>query len=110
MVGLMLAPQLNAELRGALEASSVCYGVHDDVGAAHLQAGVLAPAFILQQRDPRPVLKRYLPLSRRGVAEKDGAGVVGGRAGAEVHHLDKFEEQIPSRFPGSSPWVNRNPL
>lgn len=38
VVGLMRAPQLNAELRGTLEAASVCDGIHDDIGAAHLQA------------------------------------------------------------------------
>lgn len=38
MVGLMRAPQLDSELRGALKAAAIRYGVHDDVGAARLQA------------------------------------------------------------------------
>lgn len=38
VVRLMCAPQLNAELRGTLEAASVRDGVHNDIGTAHLQA------------------------------------------------------------------------
>lgn len=63
MVGLMRAPQLDSELRGTLKAAAICDGVHDDVGAARLQAGLLAPAFILRGRDPRPILRGSLALA-----------------------------------------------
>lgn len=76
MVRLMRAPQLNAELRGTLEAASVRDGVHNDIGTARLQARILAPAFILQQSGPRPILQGYRPLNRRVLAEKAGAGMV----------------------------------
>lgn len=63
VIGLMRAPQLDPELRGALEAAAICDGVHDDVGAARLQARLLAPAFILRGRDPRPSLRGCLALA-----------------------------------------------
>lgn len=38
VVGLMRASQLDSEFRGTLKAAAICDGVHDDVGAARLQA------------------------------------------------------------------------
>lgn len=61
----MRAPQLNAELRGALKAAPICDGVDDDVGAAHLQARLLAPAFILWGKDPSPSLRGRLALAEK---------------------------------------------
>lgn len=65
MVGLVRAPQLDAELRGALEAAAVGDGVHDDVGAARPQARLLAPAFTLRGRDPRLILRGCLALAEK---------------------------------------------
>lgn len=38
MGGLVRAPQLDSELGGTLKAAAICDGVHDDIGAARLQA------------------------------------------------------------------------
>jgi hypothetical protein len=68
VVCAVCAPQLDAELRCALEAAPICDGVHDDIGAAHLQAGLLAPAFVLCGRNPGPSSEGAWAL-----AEKDAA-------------------------------------
>ena len=81
MVCLMCAPKLDAELRGTLEAAPVCDGVHNDVGTAHLQAGLLAPAFILQGRESE---------GTEALAEKGRLAWSNGWDGAEVYTLDRL--------------------
>lgn len=91
VVRLMCAPQLNTELGGALEAASVCDGVHDDVGAARLHARLLAPAPVLCGGTPGPSSE-----DTQALAEK-GAGVVSD--GADVCTWDRFGGQMLPSFP-----------
>ena len=89
MVRLMCTPKLDAELRGTLEAAPVCNGVHDDVGAAHLQARLLAPAFILQGRQSK---------GTEALAEKGSLGWSNGWDGVEVYTLDRLGGKFCHNF------------
>lgn len=89
VVRLVCAPQLDAELRGTLEAAPVCDGVHDDVGTAHLQARLLAPAFLLQGRESE---------GTEALAEKGRLGWSNGWDGAEVYTLDRLGDKFCHDF------------
>ena len=79
----------HAELRGTLEAAPVCDGVHDDVGTAHLQARLLAPAFLLQGRESE---------GTEALAEKGRLGWSNGWDGAEVYTLDRLGDKFCHDF------------
>lgn len=85
VVSLVRAPQLNAELRRALKAAPVCDGIDDDVGTAHLQALFLLPAFFLQERGPRSMLRQRL-----GLDWSNGLGWEAGFAKSSNVSLGKF--------------------